>query len=131
MALKITIDWYYHIYIATNRKLLEIRSKPLFSDKIDNVFLDQVRTTEVDTSIPTFIHEFLDMGNVIIEFDRPSHGEPFTLSNIKDAEGTAEFLSDVLENIMRPGPVWFGPTKSTDVIKFTEDIYPPRLAGSH
>lgn len=129
LALKVVFDWYYHIYIATNRKLIEIRSKPFFSDKIYNVFLDQVRTTEVDTSIPTFVHEFLDMGNVIIGFDRPSHEEAFTLTNVKEPEETASFMGDVLEGLMRGGPVWFGPEKSTEVIKFTEDIFPPQIVA--
>lgn len=125
---KATIDWYYHIYIVTTRKILEIRCIPFFSDTIDDVFLDQVRTTEVDTIIPSFIHELLDIGSVTVAFDRPSHDEVYTLSNIKDPRETASFLADSLESMMRSAPVWFHPDKSTDVIKFTEDIFNGRVA---
>ena len=125
---KTFVDWYYHIYIVTTRKILEVKCIPFFSDTIDNVFLDQVRTTEVDTVIPSFIHELLDIGSVTVAFDRPSHDEVYTLSNIKDPRETARFLADSLENLMRPAPVWFGPEKSTDVIKFTEDIFNGKVA---
>lgn len=125
---KVVIDWYFHIYIVTSRKILEVRCVPFFSDTIDNVFLDQVRTTEVDTVIPSFIHELLDIGSVTVAFDRPSHDEVYTLSNIKDPRETAKFLADALENLMRPAPVWFSPEKSTDVIKFTEDVFNGKVA---
>lgn len=125
---KTVIDWYYHLYIVTTRKILEIKCIPFFSDMIDDVFLDQVRTTEVDTIIPSFIHELLDIGSVTVAFDRPSHDEVYTLANIKDPRGTANFLADSLEGLMRPAPVWFHPDKSTDVIKFTEDIFNRKVA---
>ena len=120
---KTIVDWYYHLYIITNRKILEVKCIPFFSDTIDDVFLDQVRTTEVDTVIPSFIHELLDIGSVTVAFDRPSHDEVYTLANIKDPRETASFLADSLEGLMRPAPVWFSPEKSTDVIKFTEDAF--------
>lgn len=125
---KTIIDWYYHIYIVTTRKILEVKCVPFFSDMIDDVFLDQVRTTEVDTLIPSFIHELLDIGSVTVAFDRPSHDEVYTLSNIHNPRETASFLADSLESLMRPSPVWFAPEKSTDVIKFTEDIYNGKVA---
>lgn len=125
---KTIIDWYYHIYIVTNRKILEVRCIPFFSDMIDDVFLDQVRTTEVDTIIPSFIHELLDIGSVTVAFDRPSHDEVYTLSNIKNPRETASFLADSLESLMRPASVWFNPEKSTDIIKFTEDIFNGKMA---
>lgn len=120
---KAVIDWYFHIYIVTNRKILEIKCIPFFSDTIDDVFLDQVRTTEVDTAIPNFIHELLDIGSVTVAFDRPSHDEVYTLSNIKNPRETANLLADSLENLMRPASVWFNPKKSNDFIKFNEDTY--------
>lgn len=130
-ALKVAIDWYYHVYIVTDRKILEIRSKPLFSDKIDNVILDQVRTTEIDTNIPSILHELLDMGDVVLGFDRPSHDRPFVLTDIRYPEETASYLSEIIEGIMRPGSVWLGNKKPSELLKVTEDIYPPMIAAVH
>ena len=128
-ALKVAIDWYYHIYIVTNRKILEVRSRPLFSDKIDNVILDQVRTTEIDTSMPSPIHELVDMGDVVLGFDRPSHEKPFVLEQIKNPEDTASFLSEILEGIMKPGSVWLSNKRPNEVLKTTEDVYSSGLVG--
>ena len=125
---KTIVDWYYHIYIVTTRKILEVKCIPFFSDTIDNVFLDQVRTTEVDTIIPSFMHELLDIGSVTVAFDRPSHDEVYTLSNIKNPRETAKFLADALENLMRPASVWFNHEGSNEITKFTEDIFNGKVA---
>ena len=125
---KTIVDWYYHIYIVTTRKILEVKCIPFFSDTIDNVFLDQVRTTEVDTIIPSFMHELLDIGSVTVAFDRPSHDEVYTLSNIKNPRETAKFLADALENLMRPASVWFNHVGSNEITKFTEDIFNEKVA---
>jgi len=125
---KAIVDWYYHIYIVTTRKILEVKCIPFFADTIDNVFLDQVRTTEVDTIIPSFIHELLDIGSVTVAFDRPSHDEVYTLSNIKDPRETAKFLADALEDLMRPASVWFNHERGNEITKFTEDVFNGKVA---
>src|SRR3989338_1536571 len=79
---KAFIDYYFHFYVVSSRKILEMLVIPLFRDKINDVLLDQVRITEIDVRMPSTIHELFDMGDVIIEFDRPSHLELFTLNNV-------------------------------------------------
>lgn len=125
-SLKLVVDWYYHLYIVTNRKILNFQIKPFFSDQIDDVFLDQVRTTEIDTIIKSPLHELLDMGDVTIAFDRPSHEEIFALKNIKNPRETALYLGNELERGMSQSPVWFTPQKTNPLIKVTEDIYPQK-----
>lgn len=122
-VLKVIVDWYYHLYVITNRKILEISCIPFFSDQIDNVFLDQVRTTEIDTHIGTFVHELLDMGDITIAFDRPSHAEVFILRNIRSPRDSAIFLGKELEEEMSHSPVWFGPKEIPSLVKTAEDIY--------
>src|SRR3990167_1988008 len=41
-------SWYYHFYIVTNRKILEVKSIPFLSSSANDVLLDQVRCTEID-----------------------------------------------------------------------------------
>lgn len=129
---KIIVDWYFHLYIVTTRKIMEIRSVPFFGERIDDVFLDQVRTTEVDAQIPTFLHELLGMGNVIIAFDRPSHDKVFILENIPRPRQTAMYLCDALEDLMRPSEepskIWFQHEKPSEHSKFTEDLIEGRTA---
>lgn len=122
--LKSIVDRYYHLFIITTRKILEIRCIPFFSDHHDNVFLDQVRTTEVDTNIGTFIHELLDMGDVTIAFDRPSHERVFTVKNIKNPRETAAFLANKLEQGMAEPTIWFKPRRAHDMVSSIEDVYP-------
>ncbi|TSC64060.1 MAG: Uncharacterized protein G01um101493_254, partial [Microgenomates group bacterium Gr01-1014_93] len=124
---KVIIDWYFHLYIITSRKIMEIRVVPFFGERIDDVFLDQVRTTEIDAKIPTFFHEFINMGNVTIAFDRPSHDKVFMLENIPKPRQTAMYLCDALEHLMRdtqePPGIWFQQQKPSEHSRFHEDIY--------
>lgn len=121
---KAFLDWYYHLYVITSRKILEIRCVPFFSDQIDDVFLDQIRTTEIDAHIPDFLHELLDMGDVTIAFDRPSHDEVYTLSNIRCPREVASLLGKEFEEEMTHSPVWFKPAETPFVARISEDIYP-------
>ncbi len=119
---KILVDYYFHFYILTNRKILEVKVIPFFQDRIYDVLLDQVRTTEIDVEMPSVIHKFFDMGNVVIEFDRPSHEERFILRNIKDPRSTETILSKELEEMMHNAPVWFLP-RDNNIPRFHEDVY--------
>lgn len=124
LIIKSILDWYYHLYVITSRKILEIRCIPFFSDQIDDVFLDQVRTTEIDATIPNFICELLDMGDVTIAFDRPSHDEVYILSNIKNPREVAILLGKEFEDEMTQSPVWFKSNETTPLVKVSEDVYP-------
>src|SRR5258708_4129457 len=94
---KVFSDWYYHIYVITNRKIMEIITVPSSSNVINEVFLDQVRTTEVDTKINNFFGELINLGDVKISFDRPSHDEVFLIKNIYNPTTTGIYLGDLLE----------------------------------
>lgn len=121
---KLIVDWYYHLYVITNRKILEIRISPLFADEINDVFLDQVRTTEVDAAIGSFLNELLDMGSITISFDRPSKDKVFILHDIINPREVGIFLGDELEKLMHTAPVWFQKDKTPEHIKYTEDVIP-------
>lgn len=123
---KIIIEWYYHIYIITNRKILEVKCLPLFSDVVDNVFLDQVRTTEIDTRIATIVHELFDYGDVVLAFDRPSHEEVFTLRNIKNPKSVGIFLSTFIESMMSKRSIWFTGEKGGLHQGVRDDSYTPK-----
>ena len=45
---KIVVDWHCHFYILTTNRILEVCYKPLFSNYINNVILNQVKSTEID-----------------------------------------------------------------------------------
>src|SRR5690349_14027819 len=45
---KIIVDWYYHFYILTTRKILEVGYSPLSALMINDVLLDKVNCTEID-----------------------------------------------------------------------------------
>lgn len=121
---KIVVDWYYHLYIVTTRKILDVWSAPLFSDNVNDVFLDQVRTTEVDTKVDNVVNQFFDVGDVIIAFDRPSKEKVFVLSSIRNPRQTGMYLGDTLESIMQSSPVWFVKGDESNHAKFHEDVFP-------
>ncbi|MDP3941347.1 MAG: hypothetical protein Q8Q49_03505 [bacterium] len=126
-------SWYFHFYIVTTRKILEVRSLPFIYYNVNDVLLDQVRCTELDIQRNGLIASLVNMGSIIITFDRPTHQEEFTLVNIHDPESVGIFLGDMLETI-RGNPrendqaFWYKePTKNR--YRFTEEIY-PRLTPS-
>jgi hypothetical protein len=113
MLLKLITDWYYRIFVITTRKILDVSYTP-FSQKIDDVFLDQVRITEIDVKMRNFLYQLIDVGDVIIFFDRPSHEKTFVLHNLKNPRQNGVFLADALENIMHKSPIWFNPREDTN-----------------
>ncbi len=120
------IDWYFHLYILSDRKLLEVLFQPIFSHVINNVFLDQVRTTEIDIKINGFIQELLDIGDVVIVFDRPSHEETFIFQNVKNPRETGIFIADALESIMHDTPIWFHPRSIANNVRLNDAVFPRR-----
>lgn len=94
---KIIVDWYCHLYIVTTKKIMEVYHTPLSTLQINEVLLDKVRCTEVDVKVNGLINEVIDVGDVVVTFDRPTHQEEFTLENIKDPQSVALFLSDVFD----------------------------------
>ncbi|MGE5041666.1 MAG: hypothetical protein ACM3IJ_02075 [Candidatus Levyibacteriota bacterium] len=96
IVIKEMVHWYFHLYIVTSRKLLEVRYSPLLSEVTSSVLLDQVRCTEIDADLSGIISEHLNMGNVSITFDRPTHEDIFVLRNIRSPRKVANLLSSQL-----------------------------------
>lgn len=90
------IYWYFHLYVLTNRKILEVKYTPLFSHIVNDIFLDKVACTEIDLSSRGFFNELIDMGDLTITFDRPTHEEEFVLHGIKGCDDLGKFLTQKL-----------------------------------
>ena len=107
---KMIIDWYFHIYILTNRKILEFKYTPLTSYIVNDIMLDRVFCTEVDYQTSGILHDLLDLGDVIITFDRPTHQEEFVLRDIQECSQVGVFLTkQLLDGNPRDPitPIWF------------------------
>jgi len=106
ILIKQLVEWFFHFYIITNRKIIEVAYRPMFSRIVHGVLLDQVRCTEVDVSSKGLISEIFNVGSVYVTFDRPTQEKIFKLDYIKDPRRAAMDLSD--EFGMQPASVWFG-----------------------
>lgn len=95
--IKFIMDWYCHFYILTNRRIMEISYSPLFFKDINNVIISQVKATEIDVEMEGILCQILDMGNVIVTFDRPTHTQEFRLENIHDPESAGLLLAESLD----------------------------------
>lgn len=129
---KFIVDWYYHLYIVTTRKILEVCYSPLSSYKINDVLLDQVKCTEIDTKTNGILNELIDMGDITITFDRPTHQEEFIFTDIQDPKGMGIFLGDALIDSVRqnmPTTVWYRPKKKPSLFRFTEEVFPLQPEG--
>ncbi|MFA5932789.1 MAG: hypothetical protein WCV81_00815 [Microgenomates group bacterium] len=85
-------DWYFHSYIITNKKILEIAFSPFTSCIMNEVLLEQVRVTEVDMQTNGMLYDLLGIGNVLITFDRPTHSQEFELKNVKNYRKVGHLL---------------------------------------
>lgn len=132
---KLIVDWHCHFYILTNRRILEVCYKPLFANHINNVILNQVKSTEIDIEKKGLINHLFDMGNVLITFDRPTHQEEFCFMNIKDPRSVGFLLADVLDmnktdlDLMM-SPVWYKSKNEGHPFKITEEIFPGSSLGA-
>lgn len=109
---KIIVDWYFHMYILTNRKILELRYTPLTSYVVNDVMLDRVNCTEIDLLSSGFLNEVIDMGDILITFDRPTRHEDFILKDIQGSHELTTYLTQQLldgtpVNTMQQQTIWF------------------------
>lgn len=146
---KVAVDWYFHFYILTNHRVLEISYRPFFSDKINNVILNQVKSTEIDIESNGIINRIFDMGHVTVTFDRPTHQEEFIFANIKNPKSVGFLLCDALDttkpnvNVGESAGGWFRSMKKMKEeeeeeektggrrrFRFTEDLFPSESFGT-
>lgn len=128
-ATKVFINWYFHLYIVSTRRIIEVCYTPLFSYDTNDVILDQVRCTEIDIQMHGFINQILDRGNIVLTFDRPTREDEFTIKHISDPDRLGVLLSDVLDVVRQtqvPKEVWYGEKGKT---QFTEEIQSPIKGG--
>ena len=112
---KIIIDWYFHVYILTNRKILEFTYTPLMSYDVNDVLLDRVYCTEIDFQTRGWVRDLLDMGDIILTFDRPTHQEEFVLRDILGCNKIGNFLTqELIDGHVRESitPIWFHGAKA-------------------
>ncbi|HWY79421.1 MAG TPA: hypothetical protein VNW29_03620 [Candidatus Sulfotelmatobacter sp.] len=114
LCTKTIVDWYFHMYILTNRKILELRYTPLTSYIVNDVMLDRVNCTEIDLMSNGFFNEIIDMGDIVITFDRPTRQEEFVLKDIQGSHELTTYLTQQLldgapqpTSLMQQNTIWF------------------------
>jgi hypothetical protein len=130
LVAKTIIDWYLHMYLVTNRRILEIQYKPFFSQDVNDVLLDQVRCTEIDIKIHGYIHGLIDVGDIIITFDRPTHQQEFVIHDIKSPRKVGTLLGHLLntpKNMMDNQQSWNNNARGNRrEYMFSEDVFTPK-----
>lgn len=126
VLIKVLTEWYFHLYVITTKKIIELSYRPLSSDTINDVLLSQVRCTEVDVRTNGFIHELFDIGDIAVTFDRPTHQEEFIFNDIKNPREMGIFLMNTLDFVMKEasGQVWYKQKASDKGFKFMDEIIP-------
>lgn len=130
IVVKLFIDWYFHIFILTTGKIMELCYKPLYGEKINEVLLDQVRCTEIDAEINGIVNQFLDIGDISFTFDRPTHQQEFIFSNMSSPKAIQHMLSKLLNATKKDVsfshhlPVWYQGERAKRPFRFIEEIIP-------
>ncbi len=118
-------EWIIHFYIVTDRKIIEMYYASPISHSLSTILLDQVRCTEVDIQKNGLVREVLDVGDVVITFDRPTHHDAFILKDIKLPEKVGIYLGDILTtkgNQALKKPFWYKDIKTPSHLQLGEDI---------
>jgi len=100
LLVKIIVDWYFHFYVITNRKIMEISYKPFYSKVISSVSLDQVRCIETNVKTKGILTTMLDIGDIVFNMDMLTHQSSFTISYVGVAHKEGVFLGDKLNSII-------------------------------
>lgn len=90
------IEWYFHLYVISDKKILEIFHSPLIFGKVKEILLSQVRCTEVDSEMKGLLDHIFNIGDVTITFDRPTHEKEVVLKSIKHPNALCNHLSTFL-----------------------------------
>ena len=125
------LGWYLHLYVVTSRKILELSYSPFGDCIINNILLDQVRCTEVDMHSPGFFYQLLDIGNISITFDRPTHQQEFLIEKIKDYRKVGNHISTLLVPHEKPfgkdlEALWIRDRTDPARFTYTETLTPAR-----
>lgn len=123
-------EWNFHWYVVTSRKVIEICYIPLTTFYVNDILLDQVKTTEIDIRADGILNELLDMGDINITFDRPTRQEGFYLRSIRSARQIGMFLTNYLQqqttndgsSVTQKKLTWFNDSPSHKW-RFSEDIF--------
>lgn len=98
---KLIIEWYCHLYIITNRRIMEIRHVPFSSYHVNDLLLDQMRVAEIDVEVGSIYNELVGKGDVIIQVDQLAREHHFRLSDVGEPRKTAMFLTQVFGQRMQ------------------------------
>ncbi len=93
---KCIVDWHFHFYLLTTRKMLEVWYTPLYSYVVNDVLLDSVNCTQIDFRRNGIVQEILDIGDIVITFDRPTHQDEFVLKDVQECYRLGRFLTQKL-----------------------------------
>lgn len=122
---KILIEWAFHLYIITNRKILELRHSPFTETILNDIMLDQVKCTEIDVHTNGPMEQLLDVGDIGVTFDRPTHQQEFMIRNIQHYQKVGALLRDeLITNHDKEGEKsrWFrSPAASGSALTIVED----------
>ncbi len=123
---KIIIDWFFHVYVLTNRKVLEVQYSPLFSHKTNEILLDQVRCTEIDIEMEGMVNEIVNQGSVVLTFDRPTHKEACIFENIQNPKAVGLQITNALEFMQRfdSSKAWYKDKPESPNYRFTDLLIP-------
>lgn len=129
IIIKNIINWYYHVYIITNHKIIEYDCKPFFSEGVSDILLDLVRCTEIDIHTKGVINQIFDKGDIYITFDRPTHEEGFVIKDIDSPKLTGEllnqvFIADLSNN--NSNATWVKNKNGKGKYRYIEEILPQK-----
>ncbi|MCL4354209.1 hypothetical protein M1349_01925, partial [Patescibacteria group bacterium] len=130
LVAKSIVDWYFHLYVITNRKILEVCYSPMFSHSLCDVLLDQVRCTEIDVKINGIVNELFNNGDIIVSFDRPTHQEVFTIKSIENPNEIGHILGHAFASVVKEDSdtLWYR-LKNKKNFGMIKEIFPNQRIG--
>lgn len=123
------LGWYFHFYLVTTRKIVEVCNVPFGKYFINEILLDRVKCTEVDIMSQGLINQILRVGDVIVTFDRPTHHrDSFIFNKVSNANSIREILTDYFTEGRKEPATWYvQDSRNRGFIYPLEELAKPRL----
>lgn len=96
VSAKTFVDWYFHFYVITTKRIIEISHSPMFFSRINGLLIDQIRCIEIEERRSGIIKEIFDYGDVVVKYDSATRSDSFRFSNIPSPSEFAYMLNKIM-----------------------------------
>lgn len=90
------LSWYYHIYIITNKALIQRFCFRIVGEFSEAVFGEKMHVQDVVRLPSNIIYDFLKIQDVYVYFHKQEREDPFVFTTPQDAQRIEDIIQDLI-----------------------------------